>query len=418
MKKMLTSASLVALSAASLHAAYAPNMTSMEKQKPWSISASLRGFYDDNYTTSPKALARESYGFELSPSASLNLPLDQTFIGASYTYAMRYYFDRNNNRADHSHVVNAKLDHAFSERYKVELSDSFAIAQEPEILNPSSGPITFPLRTEGNNLRNQANINFTAQLTQILGLEVGYMNTLYDYEQSGLASRSALLDRMEHLASVNLRWQVLPKTVGIFGYQYGQTDYSSNDPIFIDPVFGPVSGKLRDTRSHYIYAGVDQNINSQLNGSVRVGAQYTDFHKLSQDTWNPYVDGNLTYTYLPGSYLQVGVRHQRNSTDVAGGSVAGLTVDQESTSVYASLSHKITAELTGTLLGQYQHSVFNGGTANDLADDFYVVGANLNYQFNPHLSAEAGYNFDRLDSDLGGRSYTRNRGYIGLRATY
>jgi len=48
---------------------------------------------------------------------------------------------------------------------------------------------------------------------------------------------------------------------------------------------------------------------------------------------------------------------------------------------------------------------------------------NLSYAFNPNLSAEVGYMFDRLDSDVmysltTDRSYSRNRVYIGLRAAY
>jgi outer membrane scaffolding protein for murein synthesis (MipA/OmpV family) len=43
---------------------------------------------------------------------------------------------------------------------------------------------------------------------------------------------------------------------------------------------------------------------------------------------------------------------------------------------------------------------------------------NLEYRFNPNWSTEVGYNFDRLDSDLRDRSFTRNRVYAGVRATY
>ena len=43
---------------------------------------------------------------------------------------------------------------------------------------------------------------------------------------------------------------------------------------------------------------------------------------------------------------------------------------------------------------------------------------NLTYEINRFLAAEAGYNYDRLDSDLSFRSFTRNRVYVGLRASY
>jgi hypothetical protein len=49
---------------------------------------------------------------------------------------------------------------------------------------------------------------------------------------------------------------------------------------------------------------------------------------------------------------------------------------------------------------------------------FFLFGADLEYRFNEHFSTHAGYNYDRLDSDVGGRSFTRNRVYIGVTASY
>src|SRR5687767_2205515 len=124
MKKILTSASLAALGVAGLQAqpfyAPAPYLTHGELDKPWSISVALRGFYDDNYVRGPEGAERESWGFEVSPTASYRLMLDQTFIGLSYTYSMRYYDDRDNNRADHSHIFDMRVNHAFSDRLKLE----------------------------------------------------------------------------------------------------------------------------------------------------------------------------------------------------------------------------------------------------------------------------------------------------------
>jgi hypothetical protein len=42
----------------------------------------------------------------------------------------------------------------------------------------------------------------------------------------------------------------------------------------------------------------------------------------------------------------------------------------------------------------------------------------LAYRINPFLATEVGYNYDMLESDLPGRSYNRNRCYIGLRGIY
>ncbi|MEO7300600.1 MAG: outer membrane beta-barrel protein [Verrucomicrobiota bacterium] len=423
MNKLFTSAGMIALGVSTVNAATGPSLTAIERSKPWTVSAALRGFYDDNYTTSPNRFKRSSFGFEVSPSASLNLALDPTFIGASYEYSLRYYEDRKRNNFDQTHKFDLRLDHAFSERYKIEFNDSFVIAQEPEVIAPTGGPTSTPLRTEGDNIRNWASVNFIAELTEILGLEVGYANTFYDYqEENGTVaspSRSALLDRDEHLATLNLRWRLLPETVGILGYKFGVVNYSSDEAIGIAPDGTVVHSDIRDSRSHYLYVGADHQFNSQLSGSIRVGAQYFDFYNQDQSSVSPYADASLTYQYARASYVQAGVSHTRARTDVATVSGANdVTSDQEVTAVYASINHKITPNLLGSLLLQGQRGTFTGGFADGDTEYFFIGGLNFSYTINPHLLAEAGYNFDYLDSDQAGRNYTRNRVYVGIRATY
>jgi hypothetical protein len=418
MKKIIVSASVAALGAASLQAAYAPGLSPVEKSKPWTISAVLRGFYDDNYLTQTKALERDSFGIELSPSLAVNLALDQTLIGFSYTYTMRWYEDRDNNSADHSHQVRFKLSHEFSERFKLDVSDNFVIAQEPTITD--SSPALTLLRNDGDYLYNTARIGFKAELTPVIGLDASYQNTIYDYDEKGPGSHSALLDRMEHLADISVRWQATQNTAGRLGYIYGAVDHSSDDSLsqvgpFVDP-------GIRDATSHTIYVGVDQTFTSKLEAALRVGAEFTDYPDAEagadDNATSPYVDGSATWTYNPGSYLKLGLHVDRNATDVAFRFSPETTQDQLSTSAYAQINHRITPRLTGSLLGHFQHSTFNGGAADGESDNIFLGGVNLSYQLNAFLSTEAGYNYDRLDSDLPGRSFTRNRVYIGLRAAY
>lgn len=426
MKKFLTSAGFVALGVSSLQAAYAPDLTPMEASKPWSVSAALRGFYDDNYTTSPSSVEEESFGYELRPSVSLNLPLEQTFIGASYEYSLKYYEDRRSGKYDQSHKFDGRLDHAFSERFKIKVDDSFVISKEPEVLAPGGGAFASPLRTDQDAIRNRGAIQFSAKMTELLALELAYINTFYDYDQEDeridifgniVPSRSGLLDRMEHLGSIDLRWHAMPDTDGILGYAYQMVDFTGDEGIE-GPFFGPTAeSEDRNSRTHRFYVGADHRFNSQLSGSVRVGGQFTDYYNVSDDAVSPYVDANLSYQYNRGDVIQVGVTHSRNQTDV-------LSLDQETTVLYGTISHKITPNLVGTLLLQGQYSTFEGGASAgpNVSDGeneiFFISGLNLTYHINPHLLAEAGYNFDRLDSDLSGRSYSRNRLYVGVRATY
>ena len=145
---------------------------------------------------------------------------------------------------------------------------------------------------------------------------------------------------------------------------------------------------------------------------------------MRQSTVSPYVDLSVNYAYGDGGALAFGFHQGHNQTDVAASANdpnAGVTVDEESSTVYLTATQKstpITPRLSGSASLQYQYSVFNGGPSNDETDNFYMLGLGLAYQFNTHLSAETGYNFDLLSSDLAGRNYSRNQVFVGVKAFY
>ena len=132
MKHVLTSAGLLALGAAALHA-YDPEMTRQKTGRPWSVAATVRGFYDDNVATSIDGLEQDSFGFEVTPSAHLNLPMEQTFISLGYAYTFRWYDDRDPNDTDQAHEFNGKLRHQFSPRHDLGVDDTFVLTSEPTI---------------------------------------------------------------------------------------------------------------------------------------------------------------------------------------------------------------------------------------------------------------------------------------------
>jgi len=468
MNKITTTAGLLALGAVSLKGqVYAPAAGSQQSAKPWTISATLRGFYDDNYSTSPadtKGLTlgrRDSFGFEVSPSATVNMVMDQTAFSLGYVYSYRWYEDRHSldlPSADQSHEINAKLSHAFSPRYKIDVSDSFALGQEPTLLQPTGAPQSSFFRTDGDNIRNNAAGSFSAGITDNFAIVFGYSNLYYDYEQEskdiqgapffGLNSRSAVLDRVEHLGTLNARLVVLPKTVGVAGYSFQYIDYTSHDPIGTvvgfagpNPIVLSYDPEVRESYSHYFYLGVDQQFLPTLNGSVRAGIQYTKWDNLDElpagiprpddSAWSPYLDANVTWIYMPGSNAQIGVKHQRSQTDIGVALAPGTVpiLDAESTTVYASVNHRIFGApghgLIASAVGQFQHSSYDNDVTPDFSDNYILAGVNLTYEINRFVAVEGGYNYDRLDSDLdqgsaGGipRSYTRNRVYIGVRGTY
>ncbi len=475
MNKVIAAVGLTVLSAAFAQAQYAPGLTENEKSKDWTVAASLRGFYDDNYLTLPSSFVTgstvvhpriASWGTEAIPSVAWNHSAESSLISVSYVYDVRWY--ENHSTTDQSHQLNAGFQKEFNERYKLALTESFVMAQEPTVIDPSV--ITSPLRVNGINIRTTSTASFTDSNTKTLDLHLGYNNTVYAYPElansvigypftgtytsygSPQPSYSALLNRMEQLATIDLDWKVTDTTTALVGYQYGATGYTSGE--FINYPYGPsypyatppgypaAGGKnflgdrsnVRNSYSHYGFLGVDHNFTSQFSASIRAGGEYIDYYNNVDQFGNsaptslvsPYIDASLSDQYQNGCTVQLGVKHVHNATDVIGlpGDANSFytipVVDEETTAIYLSDTHKITERLTATMMGQAQLSTFNapGSTFNGQGEEFFILQIRLAYAFSPWLSGEAGYDYNRLKSDLPDRAYTRDFMYLGVRATY
>src|SRR5262249_37015379 len=156
--------------------------------------------------------------------------------------------------------------------------------------------------------------------------------------------------------------------------------------------------------SVYGYVGADHTFRPDFTGSVRAGARYIDFYNDPSHTTevSPYARGVLDYLFHPQSTIELGFSYDRNATDLISFDFtksSKFTTDAESATVWASLAYAFTPKVIGTVMGQYQNSTYNGGRLDKAAEDFYTVGVNLTYRFNPHFSTEVGYNFDKLESD-------------------
>jgi hypothetical protein len=174
--------------------------------------------------------------------------------------------------------------------------------------------------------------------------------------------------------------------------------------------------------SYFAYVGAQHNFLPNLNVSAKAGVTYNEDYNdpLGSPSTSPYAVLSAVYTYSPGSYAQIGFVHQRNATDVVDVSTTNgkLTQDQESSVVTASLNHLIMPKLLGSIIGSWQNSTFNQGAYNNQSESYYTLGLNLSYTFNPHFSAEFGYNLDYDNSGVDQRGYDRNRVYLGVTAAY
>jgi hypothetical protein len=419
MKNILTTTGMAALAVAGFQAKCFAQAVTVDESKWWHVSASLRGFYDDNYTIAPKALERDSFGFEVRPGFDVGHQGEQFLVKLTGFYSGRYFEDRDDDNWDHGFIADLNGEYQFSENHLLRLSDNFSYSSEPTILD--RGTAVTVLRADGTNLRNLGDVKYVGQFTRLFGLEIGYGNTLYDFEQDGVGSYSAILDRMEHLFRAETRWTLTPTLAGILGYWYEIVDFTGDERI----AFGsPFQSDIRNSKSHYIVAGADYTVSPHCFLSVRGGAQNVMYDELpgEPDEWNGFGDVSATFEYLEDSYFRVGARYGRTRTDVIGAVtplfVQQLTMDQETAVAYGTVSHKITERLTAQASGQLQFGEFNGGGYDGEQEGLYLVGFSLLYDLTQYFGLEAGYNYDRVDSDDSTRSYSRNRVFLGVRGQF
>jgi Putative beta-barrel porin 2 len=446
MNKIFVSAGLVAIGVAGLQSAIADSPIS---PKYWNVGATLRGFYDDNYAISSNK--KGSFGVELLPTVSFHVPLQQTDMGIRYTYGLYYYENRDEqgvNAFDQTHQLDLWLDHAFNERWHGKINDTFSVGQEPELLNPNPVmAMATPYRVNGDNFANHGSVALSTDWTRLFSTVLTYDNNLYDYNNhgtmllggpggfrlfnpgSGLGgpSLAGVLNRIEESVSLDLKWHLQRDTTVFVGYQLSWVNFTGNEPIAIVPFTTPTFNGVyhssdRDNLTHYGYLGLEHQFTPNLSAMVRGGASYTDSYAdpLSASTsWAPYADVSLSYTYIPGSYVQFGFTHDISATDQVQPDAAGhLTQYAECSVIYVDVNHRFTQKLVGTVIGRVQYSTYQGGRASSADETDYGLGLNLNYQINQHLSVDAGYNYDNLETALTGYGYTRNRVYLGLTANY
>jgi hypothetical protein len=285
-------------------------------------------------------------------------------------------------------------------------------------------------------------------------LGAGYDNAYYNYKATEIGytpagfndvggnpvasivpSLGGTLNRIEQRAHVEGLWGFQPDTKAILGYRFTDFDYTEDQDIggFVQTiggvpipgtVFFPVNANTRNNREHTFYVGAMHDFSPQFSGALRAGASYTDYYNdpNSDSTWTPYVNGSLTYKYAPESSVTGGISYDRNATDIVGFGFSGgngsFTQDAESFVIFAAVNHRLGPNLFANVNGQFQNSTYNGGTFNNQTEQYYLVGLELEYRFNPWFSTHLGYNYDNLQSQIESRGFDRNRVYVGITASY
>lgn len=362
------------------------------KRRPYVVSIYLREEYDTNIFTS-QFDRRESLKTIAEPEIAINIPDARSFLGARYRNSTTYYDNRPGDAFDIAHYFDFVLNHEFSPRLSIDITENFRYAQEPELTSETAF-----FRREGTYKQNSFHAGASYYLTRRFFWNVGFGHDWWEYDDPFFAT---FLDRTSYTGSTGINFVVSPVTLTSLNYQYVDTIYSESP---------------RDSVSHILYAGLLQTMTPQWTINLQGGAQRRKTEGAKADL-APFASAETSWTFLPTSTLTVGYNTSLQDTDSASFNYSQTqhfygTVDTR-------LSYDLTLSAGGDyILNDYPGSQNVSGTTSDAQETTLVYRVSLSYMFTPQWTGQVGYTYTTVDSDFLGSSYDRSLASVGMRFTY
>jgi putative beta-barrel porin BBP2 len=232
--------------------------------------------------------------------------------------------------------------------------------------------------------------------------------------QYGSSSVGASQNRSHYTFGEQFRFHLSPRTQLVPEYRYEIVKYDSL--------------AARDSTTHYLLFGVDEDFSSRLKFVVRGGATFRSFNGDGSRT-DPNFEGSLDYALAPRSSLSwqtnYGVEEPNSSNSLTSVPLSRTTLRTGLQLRYA-LSARITANVTG-----YYHHDENQGTTSlatvhpGFSQDSYDLSLILRYAINRRFAFDLGFQRSQVISgqssgSLGqsGQPFLRDRYSAGLSFTY
>lgn len=384
-------------------AVYEPSQLS-DPSRRWSFDVGISAGYDDNIY-SQSANEQSSSTTTLNPRLSVNIPLDQTFIGLRYNYDWIYYWERTGgDKYDQNHSADLIFSHRFNPRLQLDLTDNFRRGISPALTDIIAN-VPYIRQEQGNYFFNNLTPTLTFNLTRVWTLSLYTSWEYWSWDNSNIADQ----DRNIYSPGVGLNYLLSSATTLGVNFRLGIVDY--NDPGL---------NNQKNSTSEMAYLFVSHMFNPQLSAQLSAGGSTTEMGD-SHSSASPYMSGGLTYRYAPNGTVSIGASYFLYTSDQYGYRTSDAVAS------YLQLSHAITMKFTARLGVTFIHSEMNDpeygpdaiippGMSNP-SEDAWRMNIGGSYSFTRWLFAEAYYEFIH-SSGVGGGSYDRNRVWGGLRFTY
>jgi len=365
--------------------------TLSDMKRYFTITADVREEYDDNINTTA---SNKVGSFEeiISPSILFSYPMDNGTFDARYTFGLTYYNkSAQGSSYDQSHDVVLRYNHAFSDRFNLDLRDEAGYHTDPSLLT-SLGTVN----RAGGYYTNTATAEFTAQWTPLFGTVSSYSNNLVYYEDQAVGNGQ---NSDENTVSQDFRFAFWPSVTFSAGGIYDEITYF-NDP--------------RGYSNYTANAGLDWQALPSLSLGFRVGGSYT-MPDQGGSSESPYASADVNWQLGERSRLIFSYAHTITPSDVLNSQ--GQQSDRFSTNFIYNITENITVNLDGVYTyADYTSDLLSSGPS--FTENVLGVDTGLTYHYNQYLDFEGGYTLSDVSSQESGRNYTRNQVYVGVRGTY
>jgi hypothetical protein len=363
-----------------------------DMKRYFTITADVREEYNDNINTSQTKVG--SFEEIISPSILFSYPMDNSTFDARYTFGLTYYNkSAAGSQYDQDHDVVLRYNHAFSDRFNLDLRDEGGYHTDPSLLQ-AIGTVA----RDGGYYSNIATAEFTAQWTPLFGTVTSYSNNFIKYENQSIGEEQ---NSDENTFSQDLRFAFWPSVTFAVGGIYDEISYFDTN---------------RGFSTYTGNTGLDWQVLPSLSVGFRVGGSVTETDS-GPTSESPYASANLNWQLGERSRLILSYVHTVTPTDVV------FAQGEESDRVTANFIYNITEKITANLQGIYTYAdytseLLTGGTGDEFTENVIGLDVGLTYHYNQYVDFEGGYILGDVSSQDNGRDYTQNQYYVGIRGTY
>ena len=361
---------------------------------------------------------------DTSDSAFLNFALGVGYTAANPRLTLtvgadvgvNYYFDRPGRDYDVNGGLSARVTYKASPRLLLEASSYNAYESQGDFgatnLTNFTGVANGATSTPGTSAERNGDYFFTTdylaatyQFAPRLSVVLSNTFVAFAYDDQPYITDQ---DRIEDYIQAELRYQAKPSLTLAFDYRFGYIDYFSVN---------------NDSATHFVLGGLDYAFSPRLHGGFRAGVEFRQYFDTVGDETSPYAEGNLTYDITRFAHLSYTINYGIEEGDLSADNSKADTVrtgfDFEQT---------ITAKLSAYLGFYYTHAQYETPVAGDavtvvynangFAENTFDVALGARYAFNRHFSAEIGYTYTNVISEVDVREYDRHRVFAGVRFAY